>query len=254
MDTYHATRIIKIKGDYSAEAEDFVAIERKVRISVNGKNVLSVYCTPSMIKEFVVGVAFNEGLLVGEWCPERITIEYGEDITADIPAAFEAPSDGEKIITSGCGGGVTFERALPEGPLADNIQFSAGQLKILFREFQRRSEAYKLTGGVHSAALTDGENILVFSEDIGRHNAVDKVIGYCLLEGINFSSKMMLASGRLSSEITSKCIRSGIPVLVSRAAPTSLAVRLAESSGLTVVGFVRGDRMNIYSGRQRIVL
>ncbi len=96
--------------------------------------------------------------------------------------------------------------------------------------------------------------MLVFTEDIGRHNAVDKVIGYALLENVPVQGKVMLASGRLSSEIVTKCARAGIPVVVSRSAPTSLAVEIADAAGITLVGFVRGDRMNIYTGRQRIRL
>ena len=133
-----------------------------------------------------------------------------------------------------------------------NPEFS--RIRDLYHEFQKKSEGYKSTGGVHSAALADNSHILVFTEDIGRHNAVDKVIGYALLENIPFPGKIMLASGRLSSDIVSKCARCGIPVIVSRAAPTSLAVEIADASGLTLVGFVRGDRMNIYTGTQRIRL
>ena len=118
----------------------------------------------------------------------------------------------------------------------------------------KKSEGYKSTGGVHSAALADERHMLVFTEDIGRHNAVDKVIGYALLENIPLQGKIMLASGRLSSEIVSKCARSGIPAVVSRAAPTSLAVKIADAADITLIGFVRGNRMNIYTGRQRIRL
>jgi FdhD protein len=94
---------------------------------------------------------------------------------------------------------------------------------------------------------------LCLAEDIGRHNAVDKVIGYCLLEGISFSDKIMLASGRLSSEIVSKCAKWSIPIVASRTAPTSLALEIAEKSGLTVVGFIRTDRLNVYTNPQRII-
>jgi FdhD protein len=96
--------------------------------------------------------------------------------------------------------------------------------------------------------------VLVFAEDIGRHNAVDKAIGYCLLENISFRGKIMMVSGRLSSEIILKCAKCRIPLLVSRAAPTTLAVETAEAAGLTLVGFMRGDRMNVYAGIQRIRL
>lgn len=249
---FRKIKIVKVSEHSSAEADDPVAVEKKIRISVNGKNVLSLYCSPSMVREFVAGIIHNEGLIDGEWCADRMAIEYGDEIRVDIPSSGVV-NEGEKTITSGCGGGVSFVREI-SGIVTDDASFETDTIRRLFREFQHRSDSYKLTGGVHSAAISDGQKVLAFAEDIGRHNAVDKVIGYCLLENIPFSGKIVLASGRLSSEIVSKCARSGIPVLVSRAAPTTLAVTIAESSGITVIGFVRGDRMNIYTGKQRIIL
>lgn len=251
MEAYKNIRVLKVKDNISNEIDDLIAVEKRVRISVNGKGVLSLFCTPLMLREFVIGIIHNEGLIRGEWCAERISIEYGEDILVDIPSSG-AVYEGERTITSGCAGGVSLMREPPEKVLCDKAVFNAGDIRKVFNEFQKRSGAYRLTGGTHSAALTDGDKILAFAEDIGRHNAVDKVIGYCLLENIPFDGTIMLASGRLSSEIVSKCARSKIPALVSRAAPTSLAVELAKASGLTLVGFMRGDRMNVYTGRQRI--
>ena len=253
MDVTNKAHILRISGSLAEDIEDFVAVETKVRISVNGRHALSLYCSPQMIREFVVGVVINEGLISGGWCAERISIEYGDDINVDIPATGTI-AEGEKIVTSGCAGGISLNRKLPDGKISDLSVFDLHDIKELYRQFQKRSEGYKATGGVHSAALADSQTILVFTEDIGRHNAVDKVIGYALLEDIPFPGKIMLASGRLSSEIVSKCARCGIPVIISRAAPTSLSVEIAESSGLTLIGFARGDRMNIYTGRQRIRL
>ncbi|MCL5423238.1 MAG: formate dehydrogenase accessory sulfurtransferase FdhD, partial [Nitrospirae bacterium] len=105
---------------------------------------------------------------------------------------------------------------------------------------------------IEKAALSDGRVIMCFAEDIGRHNAVDKVIGYALLENIPFSGKILLASGRISSEISSKCSRWGIPILATRTAPTNLAVEIAEKRGITVVGFMRGNRFNVYTHPERI--
>lgn len=253
MEASSKITILKVRESSAEEVEDFVAVEKKVRISVNGIHALSLYCSPQMIREFVVGVVYNEGLISGSWCAERISIEYGVDINVDIPATGTI-AEGERTVTSGCAGGISLGRKPPEGRLSDPSVFDLRSIRELYHIFQKRSEGYKATGGVHSAALADRERLLVFTEDIGRHNAVDKVIGYALLEDIPLSGKIMLASGRLSSEIVSKCARCGIPVIISRAAPTSLSVQIAESSGLTLIGFARGDRMNIYSGRERIAL
>lgn len=252
MDAYHKRKIRKIGGSSSEEAEDLIAVEKRVRISVNGRYLISLYCTPHMVREFVVGVVFNEGLISGGWCAEHMSIEYGDEISVDIPAEGKV-SDGERVVTSGCAGGISIASKLPEDRIIDGSRFESGSVRDLFREFQKRSDLYRLTGGVHSAALSDGHSVVAFAEDIGRHNAVDKVIGYCLLEQISFKGSIMLASGRLSSEIVSKCARCGIPVVVSRAAPTSLAVTIAEAAGVTIVGFLRGERMNVYSCSERIV-
>lgn len=253
MEAYKKIRTLKITENSSEELDDFVAVEKLVRISVNGRHLLSLYCSPSMIREFVAGVIYNEGLISGGWCADRISIEYGDEINVDVPAEGTVV-EGEKTVTSGCAGGISFARPLPQEKLSVDTVFNISHIKELYREFQRKSEGYKSTGGVHSAALADHRRMLVFTEDIGRHNAVDKVIGYALLENIRLQEKIMLVSGRLSSEIVTKCARAGIPAVVSRAAPTSLAVEIAEAAGITLVGFVRGERMNIYTGRQRIRL
>jgi FdhD protein len=252
MKTFDTIKILRINDVVAEELEDLVAVEKKVKISVNGKHALSLYCTPMMVREFVVGVIHNEGLINGEWCGERISIEYGDEILVDVPSTGSI-SEGERVITSGCAGGVSLRTGPPQ-KISDDSSFKAEAIRNIFGDFQRKSEGYRSTGGVHSAALTDGSHILAFAEDIGRHNAVDKVIGDCLLENIPFEGKIMLASGRLSSEIVLKCARCRIPVVVSRAAPTSLAVKIAGSTDLTLIGFVRGKRMNVYSGRQRIIL
>ena len=253
IEPHKKVKILRIKENSAEELEDFVAIEKRVRISVNGRHLLSLYCSPFMVREFVAGVIYNEGLISGGWCADRISIEYGEEINADVPADGIV-AEGEKTVTSGCAGGISFARPLSREKLSDDTVFDVARIRDLYRDFQKKSEGYKSTGGVHSAALADERHMLVFTEDIGRHNAVDKVIGYALLENIPLKGKIMLASGRLSSEIVSKCARCGIPAVVSRAAPTSLAVKIADAADITLIGFVRGNRMNIYTGRQRIRL
>lgn len=252
MDRVARRKIFKHTAGSFEHTEDFIALEKKVRISVNGKETLSLYCTPHMIRELVVGLMSTEGIIEGGWCAERMTIEYGDEILVDIPAEGKVSMEG-RTVTSGCVGGITFDRKSDMEALKDSFTIDKENLRSIYREFQNRSELYKLTGCIHSAALADGRVILCFAEDIGRHNAVDKVIGYALIEDIPFSDKIMLASGRISSEISSKCSRWGIPVLVTRTAPTNLAVELAEKSGVTIVGFMRGSRFNVYTHPARIL-
>lgn len=251
MQSFIKRTIFKNAGETLQEQEDFVAVEKRLRVSVNGKELLSLYCTPIMVRELVVGMFMTENIIKGGWCAERMSIEYGDDVSVDIPAEGEVSLEGA-VITSGCIGGITFPKRMTIEKTEDPFRIRADALKHLFRKFQNSSELYKLTGCVHSAGLSDEEHILCIAEDIGRHNAVDKIIGYALLESIPFEGKIMLASGRLSSEIVSKCAKWGIPVVASRTAPTSLAVDIAGKNGVTVVGFIRADRLNVYTHPHRI--
>jgi len=252
MEGYIKKIIIKNSGETFEQTEDLIAIEKRLRVSVNGKEVLSLYCTPLMVRELVVGMFLTEEIISGGWCIDRMSIEYGEDVKVDIPADGEVSMD-DAVITSGCIGGITFPKRQHLQKTEDPFTISSASLKNLFRKFQKASELYQLTGCVHSAGLSDGESILCLAEDIGRHNAVDKIIGYALLENIPFQGKIMLASGRLSSEIVAKCAKWSIPIVASRTSPTSLAVEIAERSGVTVAGFIRADRLNVYTHAGRIV-
>ncbi|NVL92945.1 MAG: formate dehydrogenase accessory sulfurtransferase FdhD, partial [Desulfobacterales bacterium] len=119
-------------------------------------------------------------------------------------------------------------------------------------QFQQYSKIYRITHGVHSAALCDAKNILVFADDIGRHNAIDKIFGQCLLEDIPTNDRIILTSGRISSEILLKVAKRNIPIIISKSAPTYLGVKLADDLGITLIGFVRGKKMNAYANDWRI--
>ena len=123
----------------------------------------------------------------------------------------------------------------------------------LMKAFHRRSKVYRMTSGVHSAALCDTRDILLFAEDIGRHNAIDKIFGQCLLENLPTDEHIIVTSGRISSEILLKVAKRTIPIIISKSAPTDLGVKLADELGITVIGYVRGKRMNVYTHEWRVV-
>jgi FdhD protein len=155
-----------------------------------------------------------------------------------------------RVITPGCfshtvsrAGGTKIESDLAVTP---------SRLSLLVRQAEERSVLYRSTGGVHSAALCIGSGILYFNEDVGRHNAVDKLLGRCVLEGTDPGDKVLVMSGRVSSAIMVKIVNSRIPVAVSRSAPTAESVDTARRFNVTLVGFARGSRMNVYSGTERI--
>ena len=126
------------------------------------------------------------------------------------------------------------------------------ELKRLLNNFRTISKLYLETGGVHSAALANVNDLVFFSEDVGRHNAVDKLIGKAFLQSVPVENHLLLTSGRVTSEIMNKAGRNRFPLLVSRAAPSCMAIAYAEDMGITLVGFARGDRMNIYTWPNRI--
>lgn len=130
---------------------------------------------------------------------------------------------------------------------------SAETALSLANQLQERSHLFQRTGGVHNAALAKGEEILIFQEDIGRHNTLDKIHGQCFLEGISRDDKMIVYSGRISTEILLKVARMGVPILISRSAPTDRALQMAEKLNITVLGFVRGNRLTIYAGQERVI-
>jgi FdhD protein len=251
MNPYIQRKIIKRQGISFEEGEASIAVEKKLKVSVNGKDFITLHCTPLMIKELIIGLFVTEGI-IPEIHPENIKIEYGEEILVDILVPENVLTEG--LITSRCIGGVTLGKKKYFEKVKDDFFIEAETLKKIFEDFQKKSELFRLTGCFHGAAASDEEKILVFAEDIGRHNAVDKVIGYFLIKNIPFKRKVMLVSCRLSSEIVSKCSRWCIPILASRAAPTDLAVEIAETTGITLIGFLRGDSMNVYTNPQRLLL
>jgi FdhD protein len=250
MNPFIMRQIIKNHGMSLEEKNDFVAAEIKLRILCDGQEIITLYCTPLMIKELVAGLLLTEGILTHAISPDDISIEQDEEITVVVRKTGNVSEDA--MVFSRYLGGFSFRKKEDVQYSADEFSLSADGLKTVFREFQQKSDLFKLTGCFHSAALSDGTKILSFAEDIGRHNAVDKVIGHALLNNISFDATILVVTCRISSEIMSKCARWKIPVIASRSAPTGLAIHIAELSGITLIGFVRGDSLNIYSHAHRL--
>jgi len=155
----------------------------------------------------------------------------------------------ERILTSGCGGGITFRidhRLFPR--LDSSLRVRPRQLAERMKDLFTAAVHYQASRGIHGAALSDGDRLLVVAEDVGRHNAVDKVAGEALLRGIPTRDRILLSTGRISSEMLLKAARMEVPVLASRTSPTEMAVALAEQLNVTVCGYVRPDGLNLYAG------
>jgi FdhD protein len=157
------------------------------------------------------------------------------------------------ILTSGCGGGVTFDDLTKAvEPLQSSITIGPQKLAELLIEMQQRATLYARSRGVHTSALSDGEKIVVLAEDVGRHNTIDKIRGACLIEKIDPRDKILLCTGRISSEMINKAARMGCPIVASRTSPTSLSVQLAREWNITLAGYVRRDQMKVYAYPERL--
>ncbi len=251
--------VLRVTEQTREKVKDVVATELPVTIFLNELEMVTLLCSPTNLKYLAVGFLLSEGLIHGKDDVRDIVVDSQRGIVRVQTAVDKKPTDAlsfKRLITSGGGkGGSYYSIADVQGKvkLESKTRISPLEVFALVKAFQYHCRIYRTTGGVHSAALCDKKNILVFSEDIGRHNAIDKIFGECILKDIPTEDRIVLTSGRVSSEVLLKVSKRNIPVLISKSAPTSLGVKLAESLGMTLVGFVRGKRMNIYTNDWRIV-
>ena len=250
--------VLKLTETGSSSIEDIVAKESPLTIVLNNRELVTLLCSPVNLKYLAVGFLSSEGLLQSKDEIRRITVDDRRGVVRVETEGNEEPAGDalfKRFITSGCGRGASFYNAVDaqgQRKVESRVKISTLEVLALVKEFQQRSQLYRATGGVHSAALSDTKNIVVFGEDIGRHNAVDKIFGECLLNDIATDDRIVITSGRVSSEIVLKIARRNVPIIVSKSAPTDLGVRLADNLGVTLVGFVRGKRMNVYTHAGRI--
>ncbi len=250
--------ITRIRGTEREMIPDRVTVEAPITIYLNGNELVTLLATPEKSDLLALGFLRSEGLLTSY---DQVTSLYIREeglveVELKDDATLAKSLYGKRTVTSGCGKGTVFFNVLDSlrsSPLTGSLKITSGKALALVELLQDKAEIFKATGGVHSAALSDGEQVLFFCEDIGRHNAIDKIIGECLLKGVSTEDKIIVSSGRLSSEILLKAAKLKIQLLISRAAPTSLSIELAESLNITLVGFARGKRLNIYTHQWRII-
>ena len=246
-----------VKNDVRERRSVPVTEEVPLTIEVNGKEIATLLCSPDNLPDLVAGFLYTSGLTNEAPRPEDIVIDT-QRWNASVTVASALPEEMvfKRIYTSGCGRGIIFHSPLDimqRAPLADGFQIKAATITSLMGIFLNSSAEHRETRGVHSAALADTENILIFRDDIGRHNAFDKVVGAALLAGISLEDKALFSSGRISSEIFSKALRCRIPVLVAAGAPTNQSVKLARQVNMALAGRTRGNRTIIYSAEERII-
>lgn len=236
LDKIEKLPVLQISGDNSKRVKDMVVRESSLTIVFNNTELITLACSPVDIEYLAVGYLAYRGLIKSK---------------ADIK---RLKSDGKKGIVR-----VEAEHTKPvkekttPAKITTKTLVSPGEILTLLDRFINHSVTYKETSGVHSAALCDEKEMLLFHEDIGRNNAIDKVFGECILKDIPTEGRLLLTTARVPSEILLKAARRAIPLVISKSAPTNLAVKLAKDLNITIVGFVREKRMRIYSNDWRVI-
>ncbi|UCD45107.1 MAG: formate dehydrogenase accessory sulfurtransferase FdhD [Candidatus Bathyarchaeota archaeon] len=252
-------RRVNLRDESVSEVDDVVTSDRAVCVFINDKFYRTLITTPAMVKELVLGHLLCEGVVESiddvealEVDPLKVWVELKNDVDLDLINMGKVD-----LITTACGSLSAPPREDQLGSLrrAPEVRVEAERIWEMVTELNRRSDLYRSTGGTHSAMLCslDG-TVRAFAEDVGRHNAVDKVVGAGVLGGVDLGRCVLVSSGRQSSEIVLKVARSGIPVIASVAAPLESGVNIAKATGITLVCFVRGRRMNVYTHHGAIVV
>ncbi|HEY94346.1 MAG TPA: formate dehydrogenase accessory sulfurtransferase FdhD [Dehalococcoidia bacterium] len=250
--------ILRLTEEGRESIEDVVVREFPITIVLNNEELVTMLCSPKNLDHLAVGFLFSEGLLESKDEIKNVLVDENRGIVrvnTKEDKDFYNEFLFKRMITSGCGRGASFYHAADaenREQIESDTKISTGQVLTLMKDFQQKSEIFRETGGVHSGALCDTNNILVFMEDIGRHNAIDKIFGKCMMENIPTEGRIVVTSGRVSSEILLKVSRRNIPIIISKSAPTNLGVRLANELGMTLLGFARGKRVNAYTNDWRI--
>lgn len=241
--------------------EDTVVNEFPVTVKINGEEFVTMVCTPEFIEDMVIGYLASEGVIRKYEDIKKMWIQEKEGyvhVEINELNPFYRTLQNKRYITSCCGGSrqgfVFVNDALTAKKMSDkNIKITPDDCFRLMSDLQNSAVTFQKTGGVHNAALCDENGIIVSRMDIGRHNALDKIYGYCLKNGIQIKAKIIVFSGRISSEILLKVAKIGCEMVLSKSAPTELALDLAEKLGITTVGFIRNESMNIYTWPERLV-
>lgn len=224
--------------------------ELQLKIYINRRHLANILCTPIKLNYLIMGYLYAEGIISSIEDVAEMQISAG-DALADVllkNSQFALP--GVKTIASGCSGDGVFET---EGQRVDSsLAVNPQEVLLLMGQLEEEMELYRLGGGVHTSALADTKKLLVVAEDIGRHNTLNKIQGECLLEGIQTKDRLVLITGRISSEMLLKAAKMQAPIVVSRHSPTSRAILLAEEMDIALVGEARGSRLTVFTHPERL--
>jgi FdhD protein len=256
-------RYLRFRGGEARAVEEPVIAEMRLRIVVDGADVVELMCSPYRVNALVLGFLYHEGMIdeLDDVASIRVCLPDGlAEVWLTRPSP---PLPTRRIVTSGCTGGVSFGAYLEELERLrlppDLVRVNPERVYVALRQLHDHSALYNQSGGVHTSIMVDPASppdptsgVLAVGEDIGRHNTLDKLRGEALLRDIDTRGTMIVSSGRISSEMLIKAALMGVPIVGSRTSPTQLAVTLAEHLGLTVIGYIRSASMNVYTGLERV--
>ncbi|WP_096437842.1 formate dehydrogenase accessory sulfurtransferase FdhD [Alteribacter populi] len=251
--------ILKYESGKLIEAEDMVANESALTVQVNGEEFATMVCTPSHMEELVMGFLASEGLIRLPNEIDSLSIDKDKGFAYVILKNKKISSANfvtKRVIGSCCGKSRQFyfhNDMKTAKTVTTKTTITPDQCIALMKAMQDGSSDFQKTGGLHNTALCSKNEVLVSRSDIGRHNALDKIYGHCMFHQISLKDKVIAFSGRISSEVLLKVSKIGAGILLSKSAPTSLAIELADDLGITAVGFIRGNRFNVYSHPERVI-
>ena len=248
--------ILRITPAGRSNTEAVVAREFPLTIILNGRELVTLLCSPKEMDCLTVGFLASEGLLKSRDEIKELLVDAERGVVR-VETTEEKPVGRDmftRVISSAGSRGASVYSPDAGQKVESPVKVKADEVIKLADQFQHYSELHRATRGVHSAALCDNKSILVFSDDIGRHNAVDKIFGKCLLENIATSDRIVITSGRVSSEILHKMAKRAIPIVITIAVPTDIGVRIANNLGITLIGSLKGSRsLNVYTNDWRVL-
>jgi FdhD protein len=255
MEGSSTLNIIRVTQGKQELAKRQVVEEYPLRLRVNGRDLATLVCSPHQLNFLLAGFFRLQGFInsLEDILSMGVCDEYG---LAEIRIRAELPERLQPTLTSGCGTGVAYN--LPQNLLDLSQQrlrsYQGADLFKLMDDLQGLTEQYRSHGGIHSAAIGDDDGLLLHAEDIGRHNTLDRLVGEALFKGIELKDKMLVTSGRISTEMVAKAARIGVGLIASRTSPTDKAIELCEQAGISLIGYLRGNNMEIYSHPEQLQL
>lgn len=240
------------KGSLEEHSGEVVR-EFPLALTVNGRELATLVSSPHELNYLVAGFLRLQGFVssLEEFEMFSVCQDFG---AASVRIKGELPERLKPVLTSGCGTGISFSMpvALPEA--VSKNSYTPQQVFALMELLGKEADQYRSHGGIHSAAVGDGERMLLYAEDLGRHNTLDRIAGEALFKGVNLAGLMLVTSGRVSTEMAAKAAQLGIVLIASRTSPTDMAVKLCDGAGITLIGYLRGGRFQVYSHHERLVL